>query len=441
MKSKFLIILLLFTVQLAHAQDDKTEMSLSLEEAQDYALLHNKMIKASKLNVQASKMSTWDAKSAGLPQVDATASLMDNLKLATMLIPDFTGMSDEKIPVQFGSQFNTSYGFTVTQLLFSGSYFVGVQTAKLAESLSAQGLEKTEIDIKESVITTYYLILITEESIEVLDDNIDNLNEILSSTRSMYEVGMAEATDVDQMQSSLTMIINSRKSMERNLEVSYNLMRLQLGLDTDAGIKLTQTLDDFIEEVNVLTLSLQEFNIQNNIDFRLLSSQEKLGELSVKMQKSTVLPTLSGFYQYNQSGQADKLNELQWYGSQVLGLQLNIPILASGQRYSRIRKAQIDLEYLRTNKSLVSDQLLMQEKQYRYNLINANEQFISKKENVELANRVFVSVENKYKQGIASSLDLTQAHNNYLQTVSDYTSSFMSLLQNKLALDKLLNNL
>ncbi len=441
MRNKLLIIILMFAVQLSTAQDRANDLALSLKEAQDYALQNNKMIRASRLDVESARMSTWDAKSSGLPKVDATASLMNNLKLATMLIPDFTGMSDEKIPVQFGSQFNTSYGFQITQLIFSGSYFVGIQTAKLAESLSEQGLEKSELSIKESVITTYYLILITEESIRVINENIDNLNEILVSTRSMYEVGMAEATDVDQMQSTLTMITNSRKSMERNLEVSYNLMRFQLGLDTDAGIVLTQTLDDFVDEVNVAALSMQDFSIQNNIDYRLLSSQEELGELSVKMQKSTVLPTLSGFYQYNQSGQADKLNQLDWYGSQVLGLQLNIPIFASGQRYSKIRKAQIDLESLKTNKSLVADQLLMQEKQYKYDLIDANEQFISKKDNVELASRIFKSVENKYKQGVASSLDLTQAHNNYLQAVSDYTSSLMNLLQNKLALDKLLNNL
>jgi outer membrane protein TolC len=391
--------------------------------------------------VEASKMSSWDAISAGLPQISGTASLIDNLKLATMLIPDFTGMSDDKIPVQFGSQFNTSYGFQVTQLLFNGSYFVGVETSKLVEKLSEQGLEKSESDIKESVITTYYLILITEESIEVMNDNIDNLNEILAATKSMYEVGMAEATDVDQMQSTVTMLTNSKKSLERNLEVSYNLMRFQLGLETDAQIELTQTLNQFIDEVNVTALSMQEFNIQSNIDYRLFNSQEELGELTVKMQKSTVLPTLSGFYQYNQSGQADKLNELEWFGSQMLGVQLNIPIFASGQRYSKIRKAQIDLESLRMSKSLVADQLLMQEKQYKYNLINANEQFISKRDNVELANRVFISVENKYKQGVASSLDLTQAHNNYLQSVSDYTSSFMSLLQTKLSLDKLMNNL
>jgi outer membrane protein TolC len=430
-----------FVTTLTMAQTENNNLAFTLEEAQEYALINNKMIKKSRLEVEASKMSSWDAISAGLPQISGTASLIDNLKLATMLIPDFTGMSDDKIPVQFGSQFNTSYGFQVTQLLFNGSYFVGVETSKLVEKLSEQGLEKSESDIKESVITTYYLILITEESIEVMNDNIDNLNEILAATKSMYEVGMAEATDVDQMQSTVTMLTNSKKSLERNLEVSYNLMRFQLGLETDAQIELTQTLNQFIDEVNVTALSMQEFNIQSNIDYRLFNSQEELGELTVKMQKSTVLPTLSGFYQYNQSGQADKLNELEWFGSQMLGLQLNIPIFASGQRYSKIRKAQIDLESLRMSKSLVADQLLMQEKQYKYNLINANEQFISKRDNVELANRVFISVENKYKQGVASSLDLTQAHNNYLQSVSDYTSSFMSLLQTKLSLDKLMNNL
>lgn len=437
-------ILILFLAMLpltAAIGQEEEKLALSLQEAQEYALQNNKMIRSSRLEVQASKMSTWETISAGLPQIDGSASLIDNLKLVTVLIPDFTGMTDEKIPVQFGSQFNTSYGVQISQLLFNATYFVGIQTSKLAEKISEQGLEKTMVDIREGVISTYYLILITEESIEVLNENIGNINEILVATRSMFEVGMAEATDVDQVKSTISMLENSRRSMERNVEVSYNLMRFQLGLDTDAAITLTQTLDDFIEEVNVAVIALQEFNIQNNIDYRMMLSQEKIGELSVKMQKSTVLPTLAGFYSYDQSGQADKLSMLDWYGSSMIGLQLNVPIFASGQRYSKIRKAELDLEQVRTRKSIVEDQLLMQVKQLKYNLINANEQFLSRKENVEVSNRVFTSVENKFKQGMASSLDLTQAHNAYLQAVSDYTSSFMSLLQTKLALDKLMNNL
>lgn len=442
MKSKLLIIFLLFAVQLLSAQDSTDKINLSLEEAQAYALQHNKMIMASGIDVEASKMATWEAISGGLPKVDGSASLTDNLKIMTTLLPgEILGQPGTYVPVQFGQQYNTSWGVQVSQLLFNASYFVGIQTAKLAERLSAESLEKTELDTKSSVISTYYLILVSEESIRILDENRANLDETLKSTKAMFEVGMAEETDVDQMASNISMVDNTRKSMERNLELSYNMMRFQLGIDRDTEIVLSQTLDDFINEIDVITLGSQDFRLQNNIDYRLLGSQEEMSELAVKMQKSTVLPTLAGFYQYNKNGMGNELGDLQWFPNSMIGLQLNVPIFASGERYSKIKKAELDLEKVRTNKSMVSDQLLIQEKQLRYNLINASEQFQSQKENVEVAQRVYKSVENKYKQGVASSLDLTQANGNYLDAENNYINALMNLLNSKTELDKLLNNL
>lgn len=444
MRKKMLIILLFPIISaMVYGQETDNGLKLSLDEAQEYAVLHNKTIKASRLDIQAARMSTWEAISGGLPKVDGSASLNNNLKLMTTLLPgEFMGLPPgEKVPIQFGSKFNTSYGIQVSQLLFNASYFVGIQTARLAEELSGQGLEKSEQDIRELVISTYYLILVTEESLNILDKNRNNLEEILSATRSMFSVGMAEETDVDQLVSNVSMVDNTRRSMERNIEVSYNLIRFQLGVDPETGITLTQSLNSFIEEVDVTALSAQDFNLQNSIDYRLLSSQESLSELAVKMQKSTVLPTLSGFYAYNESGMGDKLNDMQWFPNSMLGMQLSIPIFASGQRYSKIKRAELDLLKIRTTKSMVRDQLMLQEKQLRYNLLNANEQFMSQKDNVEVAKRIYTSVENKYKQGMASSLDLTQANGNYLNAENNYISGLMNLLQSKLALDKLLNNL
>ncbi|MCD4770610.1 MAG: TolC family protein [Bacteroidales bacterium] len=444
MKTKWLLILLLAVITtVLNGQVSSGDLSLSLEEAQEYAILHNKTIKASKLDIEAARMSTWEAISGGLPTVDGNASINDNLKLMTTLLPgEFMGLPPgEKVPIQFGSKYNTSYGIQISQLLFNASYFVGVQTAKLAEELSEQGLEKSELEIKELVISTYYLILVTEESLKILDENRSNLKEILDATQSMFSVGMAEETDVDQMISNVSMVDNTRRSMERNIEVSYNLMRFQLGVEPETVIILTQLLENFIEEVNVIALSAQDFDLHNNIDYRLLSNQERLSELAVKMQKSTILPTLAGFYSYNESGMGDKLNDLQWFPNSMIGMQLSVPIFASGQRYSKIKRAEFDLQKIRTNKSMVSDQLKLQEKQLRYNLLNANEQFQSQKDNVEVAKRIYASVENKYKQGMASSLDLTQANGNYLDAENNYISSLMSLLQTKLALDKILNNL
>jgi len=130
-----------------------------------------------------------------------------------------------------------------------------------------------------------------------------------------------------------------------------------------------------------------------------------------------------------------------WPNSSFLGMQMSIPIFASGQRYSSIQKAKIDLEKARNTKEMVSDQLQMQEKQLRFNLQNANMQYISQKGNIEVSKRVYTSMENKYRQGMASSLELTQANQLLLQAENSYISSLMNLLQTKLTLEKLLNNL
>ena len=173
----------------------------------------------------------------------------------------------------------------------------------------------------------------------------------------------------------------------------------------------------------------------------LVEGQEMISELNLKSQKASVLPTLAGFYNYGKNGMGDKINDQQWFDNSMIGLNISVPIFASGQRYSKIRQAQIGLEKARTTREMVSAQLLIQERQLRYNLVNANLQYSSQKENVEVSKRVYESTSNKFKQGMASSIDLTQASNQLLQAESSYVSALMDLLQSKVALDKLLNNL
>jgi outer membrane protein TolC len=326
-------------------------------------------------------------------------------------------------------------------LLFNAPLYIGIETTKLANKLSEKNLARTELDTKESVSTAYYLILVSERSLEILEANIANLNETLKSTRSMYSAGMAESTDVDQMVSNVTMVENTRSSMQRSIEMNYNLLRFQLGVNADTRIILSETLDNLTSEINVDVLLSQQFDQKQNLSYILIEGQEKMSSLALKSQKASVLPTLSGFYSYGINGMGDKVNTQQWFRNSMTGLQLSIPIFASGQKYSQIKKAQINYEKAKTTKEMVTEQLLLQEKQLRYNLVNANLQYNSQKDNVEVSKRVYASMENKYKQGMASSLDLTQANSLYLQAENNYISSLMNLLQTKLALDKLMNNI
>lgn len=417
-------------------------MSLTVDQAVEYALANNRSVVSARYDLMASDKAFIEALSNGLPSISGSGGLNDNLKLMTTLLPgEIIGMPGEKVPVTFGSKYNTSYGISASTVLFNAPWLIGVKTAKLATDLSAKGLEQTEIDTRESVMTVYYLILVSHETLKVIDANLINLNELLASTQAMYSVGMAEATDVDQMRSNVSMLKNTKSSMERALEVNYNLLRFLLGIGRDTEIVLTQSLENILGEVDVQSLLAQDFSLEENISYKLVEGQVKMSELSLKGAKASVLPSLAASIYYNQMGMGDKLNDLRWFPNSVLGFQLSIPIFASGQRYARISKAKINLEKAINTEAMVTDQLLMQEKELRFNLQSAWEQYRLQKENIEIASRVLKSFENKYNQGMASSLDLTQANNNYLTAQNNYLSALMNLLQTKVAFNKLMNNL
>jgi outer membrane protein TolC len=350
-------------------------------------------------------------------------------------------MNGTAVVMQVGRPYNIPVTAQASMPLFNAPYYVGVETVKLAQKLSASNLQSTEIDTRQSVSSAYYLILVSEESLNILKNNLANLQETLKSTRAMYNSGLAEATDVDQMSSNVTMMENSFSNLQNTIEVNYNLLRFQLGVKPDTKIILTETLDDLVKEINVNAILTQDFNAMKNIQYDLVDKQEQLSALNLKAQKSKILPSLSGVYAFSSSGMGLTLSSMSWYQSSYVGAQLSVPIFASGQRYSSIQKARIDLEKARNTKEMVSDQLNMQEKQLRFNLQNANMQYMSQKGNVEVSKRVYSSMENKYKQGMASSLELTQANQLYLQAENNYISSLMNLLQTKLAFDKLLNNM
>jgi outer membrane protein TolC len=446
MKHKdFLTVLLLFllTGGTIPAQTGSSELKLSLKEAQEYAIQNNKMMISSRMDVAVSKIAVWEIISNALPQVNASGSFTDNLKLMTTLLPgEFFGQpAGTKVPITFGSQFNSGASVQASILLFNAPLFIGIETTKLANKLSEKNLTRTELDTKESVSTAYFLILVSEKSLEILNGNIANLNDILKSTRSMYSAGMAESTDVDQMVSNVTMVENTISSMQRTIELNYNLLRFQLGVSPETGIVLSETLEGLTSSINIEALLSQQFDQKQNVNYILMEGQERMSSLALKSQKASVLPTLSGFYSYGINGMGDKVSSQQWFRNSMTGLQLSIPIFASGQRYSQIKKAQINLEKARTTKDMVTDQLLLQEKQLRYNLVNANLNYISQKDNIDVAKRVYASMENKFRQGMASSLELTQSNSLYLQAENNYVSALMNLLQTKLALDKLLNNM
>jgi len=442
------VLILLFLGLLAPgtrvlSQDQPASLSLTLQQAVDYALENSRSIASAKYDYSISQKSVWETIASGLPHINGSASLDDNLKLMTTLIPAemFGGEAGTYIPVTFGSKYNSSYGVTASTAVFNAPYLVGIQTMKLVSQISEKQLKLTEAEVKESVMSTYYNILVSHKTLGVLEANLKNMNEVLESTKASFKVGMAESTDVDQMLSNLSFLNNSKLSMERTLEVNYNFLRFQLGLAPGVMVTLTDSLESIVNSFKVEDLITSEFNIEDNLDYQLIDGQVRMSEFSLKSAKASTLPSLNASVYYMQTGQGNALNSLEWFPYSVAGLQLSVPLFGSGERSSKIQKAKISLQKSQNNKEMITESLKMQEKQLRFNLISSAEQYKSQKENVDIAGRVLKSVQDKYNQGMASSLELTQANDNYLSAQSGYLNAILNLMNNKTAFDKLVNNL
>jgi outer membrane protein len=404
-------------------------MQLSLDSARQYALEHNRNLVIAGLAIDQADERLRETISQGLPQVNATV--------------DYNNFFGSTAEIAFGPvpaviEFNptSNANLSVGQLIFSGSYIVGIQTARLFREISETSRERTELEIISQVLQAYYLVLVSEQSRDILEANLENMKDVMGKTRAMVDAGIAEDLDYDQLSVQANMLENGLNAARRQVELSVNMLRLQLGLDAEVELTLTNDLDDIVSRADFQGSLLNPFSLDESIDFQLIQLQTSIAGKQINLERAAYLPTVMGFYNYT-----EKLlkPEFDITPKHVIGLNVSIPIFSSGARRSRVNQARINHQSVENQKELVADQLLIQERQLRYNLSNAMEQFESQKENVAVAQRVFDNIRLKYQQGLLSSLDLTTANNNYLQAETGYISALMQLLQAQTEMDKLLN--
>jgi len=326
----------------------------------------------------------------------------------------------------------------VSQLIFSGQYIVGIQTAKLAKIISNQALESSEIDTKEAVVNAYYLVLITERSRDIVEKNLENLEKMLAQTEMMYKTGMAEKIDVDQFRITVNQLENSRQAMDRTLEMNYNMLRFTLGLSAETEVELIDDLESLFELEAAESLLVQPFNVEQNIGYQILSSQADINKKMWDMEKWNYGPTLAGFYNYNAKILTTGFDMTP---NHLAGFSFTLPIFSSGMRKAKVDQARIAYEISERDAEILQDQLELQNRQLKFNLQSSLENYFTQKENVEVAESVLENYQVKFKQGMASSLDVTQANSNYLEAQSTFLNAMFELMNAKIQLQKIITNL
>ena len=313
-----------------------------------------------------------------------------------------------------------------------------MQLSKLAKTLSEQSYQNDEQSVKELTMQAYYTILVSERLLNLVKENVVNSKLIYEKTNNLVKAGTVEEIEAKKLSVMVTTAENALKSTERQVELGYNLLRLQLGIESDTVIKLTSNLDDMIQKNIALTAGTEKFNVENNLSYKLLDMQSKIAEKNIDLKKANYLPTLSAYYSYTEK---IKQSHFDMTPNNVLGLTLSVPIFSSGQKCSQLSQAKIDYRISANTKDLLKQQLTLQEKQLNYNYSNLLEQYLNQKSSVDVAKEVLEKMNLKYDQGLVSSLELTSANSSYLTSETSYTSILLQLLNADLALKKINNKL
>ena len=417
----------------------------SLKEAQEFAVQHSYDSRRTQLDIEAAKKKLRETLAIGLPQISSSIGYSNNLELATVLIPNFfEGKFDEKIPVQFGTQHNANVNFVVSQLIFNGSYFVGLQTSKIYRQLADQNHERTQLNVLETVTNTYYLILVSQESLRILNSNLKNLEKTHFEISEMYKEGFVAETDADLVKISITKLKNSLQAIGRQKDVAYNLLKFQMGLDLAEDVALSESLEDILHRIDVQSAAQSRFDLSRNIDFKLLETQERLSEMALKNEKAQYWPTISAFYTFQWNAFRDSFNffnfDENWFRTQLLGFNINFPIFQSGMQKAKVAQASIALKQAQTAKEQAAQGLKLEAAQAKAELNTAHENYINTKDNLVLSKKVYDRMLVKYKEGVSSSMDLTQANDQFLMAQSDYIRAMSQLLTAKNRMDRLHNN-
>jgi outer membrane protein len=422
----------------------QTPVKLTLEEARKYALEHSYELKNARANANIAERQVWEITASGLPQVSGSVGYQYFIDLPTNLIPAefFGGQPGEFAEIQFGTEQNLSASLNVNQLIFDGSYIVGLQAARIYRELALQTYQKSEIEIKNTVAQTYYLCLVAAENLTIISENLANMEKTFDETKKLFEAGFTDAINVDQLRLTVVNMRNTITNLERQEKLTLNLLKYQVGMDVNQDVELTDDLESLFRNISIEPFSVVEFNPETHIDFKILQSQERMQLMAMRREWSFYLPTLSANYVRQENAYRNEFNFLEgsqpWFPTSILGVSLNIPIFSSGLRRSRVQQARLELEIAQNNTQQVAQVLVLQKQEALAEIETAMEKYNNEKDNLELAERILDRTRIMFREGMASSLELTQASDQMLTTQANYINAMFELLSSRNKLEKAL---
>lgn len=445
MKKLFLIPLFVFALT-AHSQEAKQNFNFSLDQAISHALTNNRSEINAGRDIEIAKKKKWETTAMGLPQINGAISYQDNFKLQTSLLPAqiFGGPAGEFAEVSFGTKHNGGGSLSLTQLIFDGSYIVALQASKTYLQFYENYKVKTDSDVREMIINSYGNVLLAEESTQILQKNKTILEKTLFDTDQTYKNGLIEEENVEQLKITLSSVNSNLNYVTRLKEISLKMLKVNLGIDIDDTLTLTDKLELLAQNNLDLALKSTEFDPKGNINYLISQNFVDQRNLEMKLQKSKALPTLAAGvnFGYNSFGNTFSFfnSSQRYFNYSNLGISLNVPLFSSFARSARTQQAKIALEKAKTDLTDAEQKLKLGYQNAKSNYEYSIEQYNSSKENLKLAERIEKKQQIKFKEGLSSSFDFTEAQRQLYTSQQSYLQTMVDVISKKAALEKVIGN-
>ena len=416
----------------------------TLKQCIEYANRNNSDLRNAQYDLEIMQKKVDERIGTILPQVEISGSYTDNMKLSTTAMPAelVGGKAGETVAISMGTKHNLSAGANLNQKIYDPTFGVALKAAKIAKQQSEQTLRQMLEQVVYNISVTYYKTLVIQKETDVLKATLDASTESLASTELKYKNGMAKKVDVDKIRVSSNNTRSGLQQSELSYQQSLNNLKYYMGMPVDSIIALSDTT---LSESSPELIRVDDFNVENHIDYKLQQTSLSLYEANKKKEVSGYLPTLSfnAFYDYN--AMRSKFNFLKsgqnWYNSYGLGATLSIPVFDGLQRKNRISQSKLDIKKAEENIRLTAQSLKVNLSNYEFEYRNAVDNIKNEKDNMDLAKSVYDNTKLAYQQGTESSLELVQAQSSYREAQSNYFNKLLNLYIARIELEKSKGNL
>ncbi len=408
-------------------------LSLSLQQALDLAAKQSYAVRSSALEAEKSVQRSKEVTAIGFPQINGKAEMSNFIDVPTQLIPNFftPGLGPEYVAAQFGVPWSMNAGVTLSQLLFDGSYLVGLRAARELKVQSDEDLQKAQADARNQAAKAYFGVLAAEEGSRLVGEGIPLLEKSLSEARAMMNAGFMEQTDVDRIDIQLEQARAQQRNFSQQAEVARMLLALTLGEPQGTTITLTDKLETILNNTEEIGLIERPLDTGTHVEQTYANTLVRLQELNLKNDRAKALPSLGGFLQHSQvwNGPSfDPGGEYPFFPTTVWGLQLNVPILSSGNRYHKVQQSRLALEQVKINQTATEQRLRATAEQQRSQTRAAFDNYRTEERNLGLSKNIFDRTTIKFNNGSAASFELTQEQGNYLLAQQSYIQRMVELL-------------